>query len=85
MKLIPVLRKIGGTMLFMLGIISLALPVLPGWIFIGVGLYILSLDSPGITHRVDRLRARYKFFDEVMIRVDRLFGKKKDDTYNEKP
>lgn len=61
-------------MVFMLGIVSLILPVLPGWFFIVLGLYILSLDSPGMQARLDALARKYPQFDKVLQRVERRFG-----------
>lgn len=69
-------RRVGGTAAFMLGIVSLVLPVLPGWLFIGIGLYILSLDSPGMQGRIRTLRARYKRIETLMSHVERRMGHK---------
>jgi uncharacterized membrane protein YbaN (DUF454 family) len=68
------LRRIGGTAVFILGIVSLVLPVLPGWVLIGAGLYILSKDSPGMQGRIHALRARYHRVDRIMSEVERRFG-----------
>lgn len=67
-------RRVGGTAAFMLGIVSLVLPVLPGWLFIGIGLYILSKDSPGMQGRIRALRARYKRIETLMGHVERRMG-----------
>ncbi len=74
MNWMVIVRRIGGTAAFMLGIISLVLPVLPGWLFIGVGLYILSKDSPGMQGRINVLRARYRHMHTLMNEVERRFG-----------
>jgi uncharacterized membrane protein YbaN (DUF454 family) len=68
------LRRIGGTAVFILGIVALVLPVLPGWLLIGVGLFILSKDSPGMQDRIMALRRRYASVDKVMREVERRFG-----------
>lgn len=70
-------RRVGGTAVFMLGIVALILPILPGWLLIGVGLYILSLDSPGMQERIFALRKRYPHADKVMTEVESRFGSKK--------
>jgi uncharacterized membrane protein YbaN (DUF454 family) len=59
---------------FILGIVALVLPVLPGWLLIGVGLFILSKDSPGMQDRIMALRRRYRHADRVMGEVERRFG-----------
>jgi hypothetical protein len=69
-----IMRRTGGTAVFILGIVSLILPILPGWLFIGVGLYILAQDSPGMQERIASLRARYRHVDRVMDEVERRFG-----------
>ena len=72
------IRRAIGTGAFIAGIIALILPVLPGWLFIGVGLYFLSLDSPGMQQRIKILRDRYMHFDTLMKSIDARFGKKED-------
>jgi uncharacterized membrane protein YbaN (DUF454 family) len=74
MNWMVLLRRIGGTAAFMLGIVSLVLPVLPGWLFIGIGLYILSKDSPGMQGRINVLRSRYRHVHTMMTEVERRFG-----------
>lgn len=39
----PILRKILGVSLIILGVLGLIMPILPGWIFIFVGLEMLGL------------------------------------------
>lgn len=63
-----ILRKMAGSILFMMGVFALVLPIIPGWLLIALGLYILSLDSPGLDRRLRALRARFP-------RIDRLLGK----------
>lgn len=70
----------------MLGIVSLVLPVLPGWLFIGIGLYVLSLDSPGMQGRIRALRVKYRRVDSVMKEVERRMGHTPVDAHaSEKP
>lgn len=74
MRFSVLLRRIGGTTIFMVGIVALILPVLPGWFLIGLGLYILSLDSPGMQSRLDALALRYPHVDRVLGIVERRLG-----------
>lgn len=78
MKFSVLLRRIGGTTVFMLGIVALILPVLPGWFLIAVGLYVLSLDSPGMQARLDALAHRYPLVDKVLASVEKRFGVARD-------
>lgn len=66
MNLMIILRRVLGTILFIVGVLGLLLPVLPGFLLIGVGLYFLSLDSPGMQLRINQLRREYKHFDMLM-------------------
>jgi len=74
MRFSVLLRRIGGTTLFMVGIVALILPVLPGWFFIAFGLYILSLDSPGMQNRLDALARRYPHVDRMLGMVEKRLG-----------
>lgn len=76
MNWMVLLRRIGATALFMIGVIGLLLPIVPGWIFIGVGLYILSIDSPGIEGRINALRTKYRHINNAMHGVENRFGKR---------
>ena len=73
-KWLPHARRISGTSLFMVGIVALPIPVVPGWLLIGVALYILSIDSPGMRPRVAALRVRHPFLNRVLVPLDRLLG-----------
>ena len=74
MRFSVLLRRIGGTTIFMVGIVALILPVLPGWLLIGLGLYILSLDSPGMQNRLDALARRYPHVDRVLATIEKRLG-----------
>ena len=67
-------RRIGGTILFTIGVISLLLPFVPGWLLIVLGLYTLSIDSPGLTDRLDALCARYPTLHRIRASGHRLLG-----------
>lgn len=72
-------RRTGGTVLFTVGICSLVLPIIPGVLLIAVGLYLLSLDSPGLKRRFELLCARYPLLDRIHREGHRLFGRNPDD------
>lgn len=74
MTLLALLRRIGGTVVFMVGVVALAIPIIPGWLLIGVGLYLLSVDSPGMQQRIIVLRARHRHLNMLLAPVDRLLG-----------
>jgi len=74
MSWLPLLRKIGGTVIFMIGVIALPIPIIPGWFLIGAALYIFSIDSPDIHAYIGKLRMRYKIINYVLMPLDRLLG-----------
>jgi uncharacterized membrane protein YbaN (DUF454 family) len=83
MNLMILLRRTIGTISFMVGLIGIVLPVLPGVILIALGLYILSIDSPGLSLRLRQLRNRYRYFDIAMSHIEKRFGKIEHSTYND--
>lgn len=69
----PKLRKTVATGLFIFGTVALALPLLPGWIMIGAGLYLLSVDSPVMQDHIARYRAKSRYLDHALrYSYDRL-------------
>lgn len=70
MNLMIIMRRIGATLLFVVGLLGLILPVLPGLPMIALGLYFLSLDSPGMQLRLMQLRRKYHAFDKLMRLTD---------------
>ncbi len=62
----PRLRKTVATGLFMVGLLGVALPVLPGWAFLGVALFLLSVDSPIMQDRIARARAKFRYLDHAL-------------------
>ncbi len=76
MKPLKWLRRVGGTVLFMVGMVALLLPILPGWFLIACGLYLLAVDSPGMQQRIAVIRARHPLFDRLLVPIDRFAGKK---------
>lgn len=62
----PKLRKTVATGFFIFGLVALALPLLPGWVLIGFGLYLLSIDSPQTQDTIARYRAKFRYLDHVL-------------------
>lgn len=83
MKLSPAFQRILGTILFVFGVASLAVPFLPGWIFIGVGLYILSLHSERTERYVVAVRRRSRHFDRIMVIIYDKFKAREDEKEDE--
>src|SRR5262245_4519088 len=59
------LRQTAATLLLIVGLASLSLPLLPGWLFLGVSLYLFSIDSPRAHDFFDKLRKKYPFLDRI--------------------
>ncbi len=80
----PVLRKTVATGFFVFGVVALVLPLIPGWVMIGVGLYLLSIDSPKMQGAVLRYRTRYVSLDRLLKHsYDRLERKRTAPTTEE--
>lgn len=78
-----ILRKMAGSILFMMGVFALVLPIIPGWLLIALGLYILSIDSPGLDRRLRVLRSRFPHLDRFLGKHDARFSgqsERADDT-----
>jgi hypothetical protein len=56
--LVRIGRIAGGSVLLLVGIAGLALPVLPGWLFIIPGLGLLSFDVPFAARLLERVKDR---------------------------
>lgn len=75
----PIVRKATATTLFIFGIVGLALPILPGWVFIGIGLYILSIDSPYLREKIHHYRTKHRVLDHALIHsYDKLHAKRSE-------
>jgi len=65
-----------GWMFVVLGILGLFLPILQGILFLAIGFYLLSLESPWVHHRMEQVRERYPriggTMDEARIRAARI-------------
>lgn len=62
----PILRKNLARGAFLIGVIGLAIPILPGWGLIGISLFLFSIDSPELQSRVHRYRTKYLSLDRVL-------------------
>lgn len=72
----PKLKKAVAISLVCVGVIGVVLPVLPGPILIGVGLYLLSVDSPHVQGKIHAYRMRHKALDHALKHsYDRLHAK----------
>ncbi|HAA93805.1 MAG TPA: hypothetical protein DCS82_06690 [Rhodospirillaceae bacterium] len=60
----------------LLGILGILLPIMPGFIFLIIGLYLMSLESLWINRQLDRLGRRYPKFgeisDDARVRAQRI-------------
>lgn len=65
-----------GWALILLGGVGMLLPVIPGFIFVLAGLYLLSLHSKWFHQQLDRHKHKYpravRFLDRLDARVKRL-------------
>ncbi len=52
--------------LFVFGLAALVLPLLPGWLLIGFGLYLMSIDSPAMQGHIHRYRTKYPPLHHVL-------------------
>jgi len=62
-----------------LGILGLFLPILQGILFLAIGFYLLSLESPWVHRKMEQMRERYPklgaTFDEARLRAARVARK----------
>lgn len=67
-----------GILFILAGVVSLVLPLLPGWLFFGIGLILLSLYSPRLRAWVERHTRRWPklhaFVAKVQGWADRTIG-----------
>jgi uncharacterized membrane protein YbaN (DUF454 family) len=75
---------IAGWFFVVLGILGMFLPILQGFLFLAIGLYMLSLESPMVKRLMDRFAARHPKFaakiedmrEQAMRWVHRIAGKR---------
>ncbi len=65
------LRICTGVLLVLIGVAGLALPVMPGWLFVIPGLVMLSSDVPAVRRRVRLLERRFPWLRRMMDGVRR--------------
>jgi hypothetical protein len=65
-----------GWLFVLLGILGLFLPILQGILFLAIGFYLLSLESPWVHRRMVQVRERYPRFgatmDDARVRAARI-------------
>ncbi len=72
----PKLKKAVATGLFVFGVIALIVPFIPGWICIGLGLYLFSVDSPRIQAKILHYRTKHTSLDRILTHsYDHLHAK----------
>ncbi len=66
-------------MFVLLGVLGIFLPILQGILFLAVGFYILSLESPWAHRKIDQMREKYPrlgaTFDQARLRAARYARK----------
>src|SRR3546814_19191201 len=66
---------VSGWAFIVLGVLGLVLPILQGFLFLAIGFYLLSLESPRVKRFMDRTLARHprlaKIYEEARIRAAR--------------
>jgi len=66
-----------GWLLIVLGVVGLFLPVLQGFLFLALGLFVLSRESKWARHLFDKLRARYPEVDRRVQSIRRRWRGKR--------
>jgi hypothetical protein len=67
-----------GIFCIFLGLPSLVLPILPGWLFLAVGLLLLSIDLPFLDRLIRRLEQRFPSIKKPLERLRRYLGDSKE-------
>lgn len=70
---------ISGWGFIFLGVLGIFLPILQGILFLAIGFYLLSLESPWAHRKMEQMRERYPklgaTFDEARLRAARVARK----------
>ena len=70
---------LAGWFFVFLGVLGLFLPILQGILFLAIGFYLLSLESPWVHRKMEQVRQRYPrigaTMDEARLRAARLARK----------
>ena len=81
--------KIGaGVVLILLGVISGFIPIVQGWIFVGLGILLLAEEVPFLNRYLKRLKQRYPkefekahaFRQEMKNKLLNMFRRKRKET-----
>ncbi len=62
----PLLRKSVAGGFLILGVAGLVLPIIPGIVFLGLALYLLSIDAPRIQRWIVHYRERHSALDTAL-------------------
>lgn len=76
-------RQTFGWTLLGVGVAGLALPILPGWLFIGWGILTLAADIPFFRRLVDRVEDRLPRLKAVIQRMKHRHHHKQDEPSSE--
>ncbi|RJR52431.1 MAG: DUF2892 domain-containing protein [Desulfobacteraceae bacterium] len=71
------LRIALGILSLVVGIAGLILPILQGWLFLGIGLVLLSRDVPFIKRASDKLEQRFPQLARARKRIKKRFTRGK--------
>ncbi len=63
------LRILTGSLLLLLGLAGLVLPILQGWLFLGLGALVLSRDVPFFARVVHRIENRFPAVGRSICRL----------------
>ena len=66
-----------GTLMIILGVVGLFLPVLQGFLFLGVGGMVLYRDVPIFPRMVGRLEARFPIIRRIKGKIRNLLFRRK--------
>jgi hypothetical protein len=71
-----IMRMILGTFFLLLGFVGLFVPILQGWLFLALGILLLSVDIPMFNRLVCRIGNRFPRIGKVLSRARRFLGHK---------
>lgn len=71
------IEKTLALIFFIVGVVTLPLPFIPGILFIALSLYLFSLHSPKTQERITYFRKRYIILDRTLLYVEDGFNKRK--------
>lgn len=72
----PKLRKAISVSFIVIGVAGLIVPLIPGWLFLGPGLFLFSIDSPRMREKIHHYRTKHSAVDRALKRsYDKLHAK----------